>query len=39
MYDHRGERPAPPGIRFDAIGVLLDERGGLLALEHLEGAW
>jgi putative endonuclease len=39
LCEHRGERPAPPAIRFDAIGVLLDEQGALLTLEHLEGAW
>jgi putative endonuclease len=26
-------------LRFDAIGVVLDDAGRLLALEHLEGAW
>jgi putative endonuclease len=26
-------------LRFDAIGVVLDRRGELVALEHLEGAW
>ena len=26
-------------LRFDAIGVVLDAAGGLLALEHIEGAW
>ncbi len=31
--------PRPPEVRFDAIGVVLDARGRLLALEHLEGAW
>jgi putative endonuclease len=34
-----GSRPTAEMIRFDAIGVLVDPRGGLLALEHLEGAW
>ena len=35
----------PPGcfrraqVRFDAIGVVLDRAGALLALEHVEGAW
>jgi putative endonuclease len=32
-------RPAARTIRFDAIGVTLDERGRLRSLEHLEGAW
>lgn len=26
-------------VRFDAIGVLLDERDRLLRLDHIEGAW
>jgi putative endonuclease len=26
-------------LRFDAIGVVIDGAGALLALEHLEGAW
>ena len=33
------ERPHPPGIRFDAIGITLAPSGRLLALEHLEGAF
>lgn len=35
------EHPAttrPGQLRFDAIGVLLDERGQLVRLDHLEGA-
>ena len=31
--------PAPPEIRFDAIGIWLDERGRLVELEHVEGAF
>jgi Holliday junction resolvase-like predicted endonuclease len=32
--------PAPPAeIRFDAIGVTYDERGRLIALDHLEDAF
>lgn len=34
-----GSRPRPPGLRFDAIGVVLDRDGRLLALEHVEAAW
>lgn len=36
-----GARGRPPArtIRFDAIGVIVDERDRLLSLEHLEGAW
>ena len=29
----------PPETRFDAIGVVIDARGRLLALDHLEGAF
>lgn len=34
-----GRRVHPPEMRFDALGVTLDRRGHLLALEHLEGAF
>jgi putative endonuclease len=34
-----GERPHPPELRFDAIGVILSHDGRLLALEHLENAF
>jgi putative endonuclease len=37
-----GERPRRPRaetIRFDAIGVIVDERDRLLRLDHLEAAW
>lgn len=33
------ERPHPPDLRFDAIGVMLAPNGRLLALEHLENAF
>jgi putative endonuclease len=32
-------RPTAMQIRFDAIGVLVDSRGALISLEHLEAAW
>ena len=32
-------RPRAPLIRFDAIGVVVDARGRLTSLEHLEGAF
>ncbi|CAB4939384.1 unannotated protein [freshwater metagenome] len=32
-------RPHAQEIRFDAIGVLVDDRGDLAALEHLEAAF
>ena len=31
--------PRPPGLRFDAIGVTVDARGSLLALDHVENAF
>jgi putative endonuclease len=35
----RTDRPHAPELRFDAIGVTIDARGRLAALEHLEGAF
>jgi putative endonuclease len=35
----RTERPRAPALRFDAIGVTVDARGRLVAIEHLEGAF
>ncbi|MGI8429629.1 MAG: YraN family protein [Solirubrobacteraceae bacterium] len=35
----RTERPHANVIRFDAIGVTLDQAGSLVRLEHLEGAF
>lgn len=32
-------RPRAQELRFDAIGVTMDARGQLVALEHLEGAF
>ena len=32
-------RPYFARVRFDAIGVLIDERDGLVRLDHLEGAF
>jgi putative endonuclease len=34
-----GSLPFADTIRFDAIGVVLDEAGALLRLDHLEAAW
>jgi len=39
LADPSQERPRARTLRFDAVGVLLDARGGLLRLEHLEAAW
>ncbi len=33
------DRPRTEDIRFDAIGVTIDPRGRLVALEHLEAAF
>ena len=33
------ERPRAVDLRFDAVGVVIDPRGGLIALDHLEGAF
>jgi putative endonuclease len=33
------ERPSVRTIRFDAVGVIVDGRGQLLRLDHIEGAW
>jgi putative endonuclease len=35
----RDERPSARTIRFDAVGVIVDERGRLLRLDHVEAAW
>jgi putative endonuclease len=33
------ERPYRPALRFDAVGVVFDGQGGLVALDHAEGAF
>jgi putative endonuclease len=33
------DRPRCAGLRFDAIGVVIDGRGRLTRLDHLEGAF
>jgi putative endonuclease len=33
------ERPFFSAIRFDAVGVLVDQQGALVRLDHLEGAF
>ncbi|MHB8656944.1 MAG: YraN family protein [Solirubrobacteraceae bacterium] len=35
----RSGRPRAQELRFDAIGITFDDRGRLVALEHLEGAF
>jgi putative endonuclease len=39
LSDERNARPTARTIRFDAVGVIVDERGQLLRLDHVEGAW
>ena len=38
LDDSRCASPAAQGTRFDAIGVLVDAQGKLVALEHVEGS-
>jgi putative endonuclease len=33
------DRPRSTDLRFDAIGVVIDARGGLVRLDHLEAAF
>jgi putative endonuclease len=33
------DRPHSPDLRFDAIGVVIDARGKLIRLDHLEAAF
>lgn len=33
------DRPQRSELRFDAVGVTIDPRGRLIAIEHLEGAF
>ncbi len=35
----RHERPTASTIRFDAVGVIVDDRGRLVRLDHVEAAW
>lgn len=39
LSSERHIRPSAHTIRFDAVGVIVDERGRLVRLDHLEGAW
>ncbi len=39
LAEHRGERPGAGVLRFDAVGIVVDRDGGLLRLDHVEGAW
>jgi putative endonuclease len=33
------QRPRAGELRFDALGVVIDARGMLVSIEHLEGAF
>ena len=39
LSEQTPDRPRARTIRFDAVGVTVDQQGGLLRLDHLEAAW
>jgi putative endonuclease len=39
LHKESRNRPATHTIRFDAIGVIMDEADRLLCLDHIENAW
>jgi putative endonuclease len=39
LSDSSHARPTARTIRFDAIGVIVDHRGRLVRLDHVEAAW
>jgi len=39
LVNERHIRPSAHTIRFDAVGVIVDVKGRLLRLDHIEGAW
>jgi putative endonuclease len=39
LSSERHIRPSAHTIRFDAIGVIVDDKDRLVRLDHLEGAW
>ena len=39
LSDSSRARPTARTIRFDAIGVIVDRRGRLVRLDHVEAAW
>jgi putative endonuclease len=39
LHQESRRRPTAHAIRFDAIGVIVDEADRLLCLDHIEGAW
>lgn len=39
LSSERHIKPSAHTIRFDAVGVIVDEKDRLVRLDHLEGAW
>ncbi len=39
LHNESRNRPTAHTIRFDGIGVIVDEANRLVCLDHLEGAW
>jgi putative endonuclease len=39
LRHERTARPPVHTIRFDAVGVIVDDRDRLVCLDHIEGAW
>jgi putative endonuclease len=39
LHATRAARPRAHSIRFDAVGIVVDDRDRLVCLDHLEGAW
>jgi putative endonuclease len=39
LSDDRNRRPTARTIRFDAVGVIVDQDNRLLRLDHVEAAW
>ncbi len=39
LYSESRNRPTAHSIRFDAVGVIVDEADRLVCLDHVEGAW
>jgi putative endonuclease len=39
LHSESRDRPPAHTIRFDAIGVIVDEADRLLCLDHIESAW
>ena len=39
LYAESRNRPRAHTIRFDGIGVIVDEAGRLICLDHIEAAW